>query len=117
MKKTIFILAIFVMSFSVSSEPITKQSFIGKWCGKWDDIYSLCLTIDNIEEGSTAKYKWLEHENGKFKKTTKIIKRINRNTLKIENIYLVLNEKKSDQADAFGIFKRQSRTAVLTKED
>ena len=117
MKHLISLFFLFVVSTFVSSQEITKQSFIGKWCGQWDGIYSLCLTIDSVEKNAIAKYQWLEHKNGKFKRSDKKIKRINRNTLKIDNIYLVLNANKVNQAGAFGIFKQQSRTAVLIKEN
>jgi len=104
-------------SFSISGEEITNDSFKGKWCGKWDSIYSTCITINNIESGSIAKYQWLEHPNGKFKKSEKMIERINRNTLKIGNIWFVLDEKDLKNAIAMGVFKRQSRLSNLTKED
>jgi len=96
-------------------EGITDQSFVGKWCGKWDNIYSMCLTIEDINSGSTAKYQWLEHQNGKFKRDNKPIERINRNTLKIDNIWLVLDENNLAQAKTIGVFRTQTRMADVNK--
>ncbi len=96
-------------------QEITDHSFVGKWCGQWDGIYSFCLTIDAID--AVAKYRWLEHPGGKFKKKTKRIERVNRNTLKIDNIWFALDENKPGQANAMGVFRYQSRVAILKKEE
>jgi len=115
MKKYFCLISILMFSQMAFSEEITQQSFTGKWCGKWDGIYSMCLTIDSLDSGSTAKYQWLEHPNGKFKKDKKEIERINRNTLKIDNIWFVLDENNLTQASVMGVFKVQSRMADLVK--
>jgi len=117
MKTVLLFLLFMIVSFSVFSQDITDDSFKGKWCGKWDGIYSTCITIENIELGSIAKYQWLEHPNGKFKKSGKKIERINRNTLKIDNIWFVLDENNLNRAVATGVFKIQSRVSSLTKEE
>ena len=98
-------------------QEITDQSFVGQWCGQWDGIYSFCLTIDTIDSDAIAKYRWLEHPEGKFKKKTKRIERVNLNTLKIDNIWLALDEKNLGQANAMGIFRYRSRVAILKKEE
>ena len=112
----LFITICFTLSSNNAiSETITEQSFIGKWCGKWDQIYSFCLTIDDINADSTAKYQWKEFADGKFKKSNKVISRVNRNTLKIDNILLVLDENNLKQANAIGIFKVRSRVSTVIK--
>lgn len=116
MKKIILVTFLFMITSAAQADDITEQSFIGKWCGKWDGIYSLCISINDIHKDSMAKYQWLEQENGKFKKLEKKIIRVNLNTLKVDNIYLVLNENNLSEANAMGIFKRQTRMAVLKKE-
>jgi len=115
MMKYLYLTIIFLFAQIASSEEINDQSFIGKWCGKWDEIYSMCLTIENIDPGSTAKYQWLEHESGKFKRDEKQIKRINRNTLKIDNIWFVLDENNLGKASAMGVFRVQTRMAGLVR--
>lgn len=106
-----------IHSTSVLSKDITDQSFVGKWCGQWDGIYTVCLTIDSVESGAIAQYQWLERPKSKFKKSKKTILRINRNTLKIDNIYFALDENNHHQANAMGIFQFQTRIAILTKQD
>jgi len=115
MMKIIFLLFLMI-SFSVSGEEITNESFKGKWCGKWDNIYSTCIIINNVESGSIAKYQWQEQPHGKFKKSKKAIKRINKNTLKIDNIWFVIDETNLERAYATGIFRIQSRFTRLEKE-
>lgn len=109
-------LLLVIFSNPVVSEEITDESFNGKWCGKWDNMYSVCITIDSVESGDTAKYQWLEHPNGKFNKDNRKIERINLNTIKLENIWFVLNEQDLAKADAFGTFRIQTRIAELSKQ-
>jgi len=116
MKRFFCLISLLVFPLITSSEEITNHSFLGKWCGKWDEIYLTCLTIDSINSESTAKYQWREYEHGKFKSSKKPVERINRNTLKIDNIWFVLNEKNMQQAKAIGIFRVQTRMANLVKE-
>jgi len=97
----------------VISKEITGASFSGTWCGKWDNIYEFCIVVSDLEK--PAKYKWKEHPNGKFKKTSKDLVRKNLNTLNLENIWFVLDEANLDQANALGVFKIKSRTATLKK--
>jgi len=110
-----FIAILFVFSSNVFSEEITEQSFIGKWCGKWDNTFQTCISIDDVKDGSIAKYQWLEHPNGKFKKADKKIERVNRNTLKIENIWFALDENDLSVANAMGVFRVQSRIVIFKK--
>ncbi len=100
----------------IFSKQITEQSFSGTWCGKWDNIYATCIIINNLNNKAVAKYKWLEHPNGQFKRKEKDIIRQNLNTLKIENIWFILDEKNLQQAKVIGIFKSRTRQAVLQKE-
>lgn len=119
MKKFVFAI-LFLTPFItkiLTAQEITSQSFVGQWCGQWDKVYAFCLTIKNIDSGALAQYRWLEHPDGKYKKSTKKIERVNRNTLKIDNIWFALDEKNSGQANAMGIFQYQSRIAVLSKQD
>lgn len=118
MKKLAFTI-LFMTQFvanSLIAQEVVERSFFGKWCGKWDNIYSFCLTIDSIDSNSVAKYRWLEHPDGKHKKSSKKVKRVNRNTLKIDNIWFALDEKNIEQANAMGVFQYQSRIAVLKKQ-
>ncbi|PCI70140.1 MAG: hypothetical protein COB38_07555 [Gammaproteobacteria bacterium] len=117
--KNVLVLAILFFTLfvgNVKSEEITEQSFIGKWCGTWDQIFEFCLTIDSLDSDSMAKYQWKEFADGKFKKSNKSVSRINRNTLKIDNIFLVIDENNLSQANAIGIFKVRSRVSVVTKQ-
>ncbi len=118
MKKILLSTLIFIVLLAqpVISKEITEQSFTGRWCGQWDEVYTFCLTIDTIESDAVAKYRWLEHPQGKYKKNTKKIERINRNTLKIDNIWFVLDENDLNQANVMGVFTYQSRIAILKKE-
>jgi len=118
MKKVIFsiLFCTFIITKMLSAQDITEQSFVGQWCGQWDKTYDFCLTIKNIDSGAVAKYRWLEHPDGKYKKSTKTTKRVNRNTLKIDNIWFALDETNPEQASAMGIFQYQTRTAILTKQ-
>jgi hypothetical protein len=113
---SIILFSVFIAG-GVKSEEITEQSFIGKWCGKWDQIFEFCLTIDNLESDSQAKYQWKEFADGMFKKSSKKISRINRNTLKVDNIILVLNKNDLTQANVVGLFKVISRVSKVKKQD
>jgi hypothetical protein len=119
MKYFLSLIALILLStsYELASNDISDHSFEGKWCGKWDQIYEFCLTIDSINQDSKAKYQWKEFVNGKFKKSNKEIKRINRNTIKAENILLILNESNLEQAKAIGIFKVQTRTSLITRSN
>lgn len=119
MKKTVFSILFFILFITktLMAQEITEQSFVGQWCGQWDKTYEFCLTIKNIDSGAVAKYRWLEHPDGKYKKSTKTIKRVNRNTLKIDNIWFALDEINTEQANAMGIFQYQSRIAILAKQN
>lgn len=119
MKKLLLAISISIVLLvqSVNSTEINEQSFIGQWCGQWDKIYSFCLTIDSIDSDAVAKYRWLEHPQGKYKKSTKKIERVNRNTLKIDNIWFALDENNAEQANAMGVFQYQSRIAILAKQE
>ena len=112
-----FILFFTLFVGNVKSEEITERTFIGKWCGQWDQIFEFCLTIDNLDSDSTAKYQWKEFADGKFKKSNKSVIRVNRNTLKIDNIILVIDENNLTQANTVGIFKIRSRVSKLTKQN
>ncbi|PHS13546.1 MAG: hypothetical protein COA86_16980 [Kangiella sp.] len=117
--KNILVLGILFFTLfanNAKSEEITEQSFIGKWCGQWDQMFEFCLTIESLNSDSLAKYQWKEFTDGKFKKSNKPIKRVNRNTLKIDNIILVIDENNLSRANAVGIFKVRSRVSVVTKQ-
>ena len=117
--KNVLVLSILFFTLFASiakSEEITEQSFIGKWCGKWDQIFEFCLTVDSLDSDSKTKYQWKEFADGKFKKSNKSVNRINRNTLKIDNIILVLDENNLAQANTVGIFKVRSRISIVTKQ-
>ncbi|MGB0495277.1 MAG: hypothetical protein ACPGJI_02890 [Kangiellaceae bacterium] len=118
MTKTKLLTSIFLLLYSFASvgKDITDQSFVGKWCGKWDQIYEFCLTIDSIEPDAVAKYQWKEFTDGKFKKDTKSIVQINRNTLKMDKILFVLDENNLLQANAVGIFRVKTRMSTLSKQ-
>jgi len=102
------------LSTPISSNEITDESFNGTWCGKWDGIYEFCLIISSLDKH--AEYKWKEHPNGKFKKASKNILRKNINTIKLENILLVLSEDNIDDAHVIGVFKVRSRLAKVEKQ-
>jgi hypothetical protein len=119
MRNSLILITLFstFITGSLKGEEITEQSFIGNWCGKWDHIYEFCITINEIDSESVAKYQWKEFADGKFKKSNKAVSRINRNTLKIDNILMVLDENTLMQANAIGIFKIRSRISKITKQD
>jgi len=110
---TSLLIAFLFLNFPVSAKDITDQSFNGTWCGQWDGIYEFCLVINGLQ--NEAKYRWKEHINGKFKKDSKAIVRKNLNTLKIENIWFILDENNLEQAKSIGVFTRRSRFATLEK--
>ncbi len=113
--KTIILAGFFVLfSHTAISKEITEDSFIGRWCGKWDGLFEFCLVLTDLNQ--PAKYQWKEHPNSKFKKAEKIITRENLNTIKLENILFVLDENNLQQANAVGIFKIRSRMAKLHKK-
>jgi hypothetical protein len=115
MRKLFLLVSIILFSFSCYSASITEKSFLGEWCGQWDESYSLCVTIDSIDANAEAKYKWVERIGGGFKKTRKKIRRLNLNTLQLENILFILDEKDLSKANAVGIFRVQTRSALLSK--
>lgn len=119
MKKLYVLLAIFFLlsSNNVESKSLSDESFIGKWCGKWDQIFEFCLTIDSLDSDSKAKYQWKEFPDGKFKKSNKTVSRINLNTLKIDNIILLIDENNMNQAVVIGMFKFRSRISKVTKQN
>ena len=115
MSKLFLLISIILFSSSVPAQSLTDESFIGEWCGQWDSIYSICVTIDSIETNTVAKYKWEERIGGGFKKTQKKIRRVNSNTLELENIIFILDERDLNKANAIGIFRLQTRMALLNK--
>ncbi|TQV87619.1 hypothetical protein [Aliikangiella coralliicola] len=115
MKKLSLCFLLLLVSYSADGEEITDESFVGKWCGKWDNVYSLCVTIDSIDSDAKAKYEWAERADGELKQGQKKIVRVNLNTLRLENIYFALDENNPEQANAMGIFQIRTRLAKLTK--
>ena len=116
MKNVLLSFIFIIFSTNVNSSEITKESFVGEWCGKWDEIYKLCILIDSISPDSKANYRWQEQPFGKFKKSKKDIERVNLNTLRIGNIWFVIDEKNLTQAKVVGVFKFRSRQATLSKK-
>ena len=94
---------------------VTDKNFNGKWCGKWDNTYSLCIQLNDINNNPIAEYSWQERVDGKFHKTKKRITRFNQYTLKLENIWFTIDKKNPEQAQATGLFTSQTRKARLTK--
>jgi hypothetical protein len=115
MKISLLLIFGFLFNHSILADEFTDKAFLGKWCGKWDNVYSLCISISSIKDNSIATYQWVESEGEKFKQSEKELQRINRNTLKLNNIYFVLDENNLNVANAVGIFERQTRLAVLGK--
>ena len=116
MNKILLTFVAIIFSTSIYSSEITKESFVGEWCGEWDNTYKVCILIDSISPESKAKYRWQEQPFGKFKKNKKAIERVNLNTLRIENIWFVIDEKNLTQAKVVGVFKFRSRQATLSKK-
>ena len=125
MKHTVKFLLLFCLLVSQhigAKEPFT-DIFKGEWCGKWDNTYELCITIEshptlaknNQNHPAIARYKWKERVNGKFRKAKKIITPFNKHTLKLENIWFTVDKENLQQANATGMFTSQTRKAVLTK--
>jgi len=112
---SLFLLLTFSMTPIVKAEEINSQSFIGHWIGKWDKSYAFCLDISSIEKGATAKYRWQEHPKGSFSRSEKIVTRVNKNTLKIDNILLVMDQTESNKGLALGIFTYQTRQSLVVK--
>ena len=106
---------IILFSLNLKAKGAETSPFIGEWCGKWDGIYKLCIFIEDIKDGAAAKYRWKEFPHGKFKKATKDIERVNLNTLKIDNIWFVLDSEDNSFATAIGVFRMQTRIAQLKK--
>lgn len=106
-------LSIMLIPLSSNAKEFSTEDFAGEWCGKWDQTFEFCIEIDNLDK--KAKYRWKEHPDGHFKKTTKSIKRMNWNTLKLDNIWLILDQKTVNHAQAFGVFDLQSRVSKINK--
>jgi len=68
MRKFLSLIAMFFFSSSVFCQSLTDESFLGEWCGLWDGMYSVCVSIDSVDDDSFAKYKWVEREGDGFKK-------------------------------------------------
>ena len=117
MKKIIPLIFVLFFSRTVLSDSISDKTFIGEWCGQWDNIYSVCVVIDSVESDAVAKYKWQEKKGDGFKKSQKKIRRLNLNTLELENIIFVLDERNLNQASVIGIFQYRTRMAVLDKNN
>ena len=102
-------------SFATNAEKVSATSFDGRWCGKWDKIYSLCIEIKDLKNNPVANYQWQEQTNGKFQKTTKRITVVNQHTIKLENIFMTLDKNDLSRAKAIGLFTQQTRYAELVK--
>lgn len=94
---------------------ISENPFAGKWCGKWDNTYELCITINDSKNHSVADYQWKEQVRGSFQSTTKRIIQFDQYTLKLENIWFTLDKNDHNKAKATGMFS-QTRHAELTKQ-
>ncbi len=100
----------------VHAQEINDQSFIGNWVGKWDKSYSFCLQISSLKTGSKVNYRWQEHPHGTFSRSQKKLKRINKNTLKLGNILLILDQEDPNKGLALGVFTYQSRQSQVIKK-
>ncbi len=109
-------IALLAFNKNLKAAEITEQSFLGQWVGQWDQVYRFCLWIDSLEDGAEAIYHWQEQPKGHFSHGKKTIKRINRNTIKMENILLILDPEDPKLAMALGIFKTQSRRSFVLKK-
>ncbi|MDQ7049911.1 MAG: hypothetical protein Q9M92_10370 [Enterobacterales bacterium] len=100
----------------VNAQEIKDKAFIGHWVGHWDKSYIFCLDISSIEKGEKVEYRWQEQPKGAFSHSQKSVKRINKNTIKMENILLVIDQEDPSLAMALGIFKYQTRRSFMIKK-
>lgn len=114
--RIIFVVLITFTSFATNAEEVSESSFDGRWCGKWDKIYSLCIEIKDLKNNPVANYQWQEQTNGKFQKTTKRITVVNQHTIKLENIFMTLDKNDASKAKVIGMFTQQTRYASLEKQ-
>jgi hypothetical protein len=115
-KKRILFLA-FIANLLLTSPTIateTQFQFEGRWCGKWDNIYQTCFTIERTKEGYKTLYQWEEHLAGGFQEKTIVGKQLNANTLDFKGKIIIFDLKNHQRATAVGIFQHHSRTAELT---
>jgi hypothetical protein len=113
-RAVILLLFLSAMPVSNADEP-NYSSFDGRWCGKWDKLYDLCIDLKDIKTNPIAKYQWREQTNGKFQKSTKRITIVNQHTIKLENIFVTLDKNDLTKAKAIGLFTQQTRYAELVK--
>lgn len=113
--KNLSLILVCVVHLSAYASEESDNSFQGEWCGKWDNTYKLCIIIDQVNNGSVAKYSWQEKVKGSMRNTTKRISRFNQHTLKLENIWFTLDSKDPTKAKITGMFS-QTRHAELTRQ-
>ncbi len=114
--RIIFVVLITCTSFATNAEKASEASFDGRWCGKWDKIYSLCIEISDLKNNPIAQYQWQEQTNGKMQKATKRITVVNQHTIKLENIFMTLDKNDLTKAKVIGLFTQQTRYAELQKQ-
>lgn len=90
--------------------------FEGRWCGKWDNIYQTCFTIEKTEQGFKTLYQWEEHLGGGFQEKFITGKQLNANTLDFKGKIIVIDLKQNGRATALGVFQHHSRTADLERQ-
>ncbi len=115
MRKIFTLILISFLSLAVSSQEIADSTFLGKWCGQWDGVYPVCITINSIDENAITRYEWVENVGDDFKFSEKKLKRVNRNTLKLDNVFFAINENDLTTVTVMGVFDVQSRVAILKK--
>lgn len=102
---------------SLSANDVADEFFEGIWCGAWDERYPVCFHIPNITKSDLVIYRWKEFSDGDFSSKEIKLKRVNKNTLSLDNIYFFLDDQQPNlEAVAVGIFKAQSRLAILSKQ-
>ncbi len=114
---TRLLFAVILLSGVSQANEINYQSFDGRWCGKWDKLYSLCIRLNDIKNNPIADYQWQEQTNSKFQQASKRITIVNQTTIKLENIFITLDKNNPNQAKAIGLFTQQTRYADLVKQE
>jgi hypothetical protein len=95
----------------------SQLQFEGRWCGKWDNLYQTCFTIERTNNGYKTLYQWEEHLGGGFQEKVIFGKQLNANTLDFKGKIIIFDLKNGLHATAVGIFQHHSRTAALTLQN
>ncbi|NVJ59951.1 MAG: hypothetical protein HWE27_06145 [Gammaproteobacteria bacterium] len=89
----------------------------GTWCGQWDNIYKVCFSIEQKDQGFRALYEWEEQIGRSMQKKQLKGIRMNDNTINFENKIIVFDLTNPNKATGFGIFEQYSRTAKLVRKN